>query len=338
MPTPKKGETREQMNERLRAKPKVAKPAPIVTPEGLPLAAFSWKKARWAPSSQSVYDVTWRAFVAFCAKEGVITFPAPADSVARFLTASAEGHSTSWVSVALTSIRAAHKDVKGGLPKTDTSREFYVLDDPVIVDAWKDIAHTKGTAKTPKAAIVTADIKRIVKAIPPHKLLDRAVLLLGFASAMRRSEIVALNRDDLEFSEEGLAITIRRSKTDKAGKGQQVAILRSDTDYCAVKAVERWLEHMDITEGAVFRNTRDHRLAAPDVAATVKRWAAKAGFDPRLVAAHSLRRGCITSMFKAGTDIKNVMAHSRHTTVDIAFGYVEADRAMKNPGLKNLGL
>lgn len=331
MPTPRTGETREQMNGRLKREGKTKR-----KPKGLRLADFRWNRARWAPKTSAVYGVCWRAFVEHYGQDE--TFPAPARNVADFLTTYSKTHSTSAVSVALAAIRAAHKDVKGTLPKMDARRELYVLDDPVIVDAWKDIARTKGTAKQPKAAIVTADLKRIIRSVPVTNYLHRAILLLGFASAMRRSEIVALNREDLEFSDDGVTITIRRSKTDKLGKGEAVAIVRSVTEFCAVRAIEQWLEHSGIIEGAIFRNRFGKRLFPATVAQIVKRWAREAGFDPKTVAAHSLRRGCITSMFKNGTDIKNVMTHSRHATISIAMGYVEADRAMKNPGLKNLGL
>jgi integrase len=314
------------------------------------LSDFKWAKARWAPQTQTTYDVAWRAFVRYAKAQGIDSFPAPPETVAAFLPLYAQEHSTSGVSLALCAIRAAHKDVRGSLPKTDPTREFYVLDDMVIVDAWKDVARTKGTKKTPKAALVTADLKKIIRGIPSARWQERAILLLTFASAMRRSEIAALNHEDIEIGDEGVTITIRRSKTDKLGKGETVAILRSQTDYCAVKALEDWIdftahdsslgERARRTTGALFRvrNGKGRRIQPRQVATITKTWAAKAGFDPRQIGAHSLRRGCITSMFKAGTDIKNVMAHSRHQTVDIAMGYVEADRAMKNPGLKNLGL
>ena len=304
------------------------------------LADFNWRRARWSPKTQALYDVMWRHFVSYAKKRDVVEFPASAQTVANFLKDYALDHSTSGVSSALSAIRAAHKEMRDSLPKTDPTREFYVLDDMVIVDAWKEIARTKGTASTPKAAIVTADLKKIIRGIPSGHWMDRAILLLGFASAMRRSEIAALNREDVEIGDEGMTITIRRSKTDKLGKGQTVAVLRSQSDYCAVRALEDYLDDAAIANGPLFRvfKGKGGRIEGRQVATIAKTWAAKAGYDPRVIGAHSLRRGCITSMFKANTDIKHVMAHSRHKSIDIALGYVEADRAMKNPGLKALGL
>src|SRR5258708_4493468 len=96
MPTPRKNETREQMNERLRGAPK-----PIIKSGGTPLASYSFEKARWAKKTISVYDVVWRAFVAYAAKQGVEEFPAPAECVASFLPVYAADHSTSTVSLSL---------------------------------------------------------------------------------------------------------------------------------------------------------------------------------------------------------------------------------------------
>lgn len=180
-------------------------------------------------------------------------------------------------------------------------------------------------------------MRKILDGVPGHLLLHRAVLLVGFASGMRRSEIVALNVDDLTITEADMTIMIRRSKTDKSGRGEEVAVLRSQSDYCPVQALEGWLGYAGIHTGAIFRCSGE-RMDARTVADIVKRWAAKAGYDPKRLGGHSLRRGCVTSMFKAGNDLKSVMTHSRHKTANIALGYVQADTARANPALKALVL
>ncbi len=135
-----------------------------------------------------------------------------------------------------------------------------------------------------KDALAIADIRRIMRGIPADRLQDRAIILIGFGSAMRRSELVAINVEDLEFSPEDVTITIRRSKTDKNGKDEHVAVARSGTDMCPVEAVERWLERAKITSGPVFRSGNEGwrfrgRMQSRQVATITKRWAQAASAE-----------------------------------------------------------
>ena len=129
-----------------------------------------------------------------------------------------------------------------------------------------------------------------------RELRDRAILLLGFAGAFRRSELVALNVGDIEWTAEGALVTIRRSKTDQEGLGRKVGIPHGEI-ACPVAALKAWLEAAGIVDGAVFRrifNKRaqrvtDRRLAGRNVASVVKAGAARLGFDPSTFGGHSLR-------------------------------------------------
>lgn len=290
---------------------------------------ISFDRGRWAPATRRSYEISWRDFERWCEEHEAVDFEFPVrpEVIADFLIARSETHSTSTLSGRLAAIVAVHQ-LYGHEVRIKGS---------VIKDAWSEIRRQKGTARKPKAALVVDDIKKIVKGIPADQLQDRAVMLIGFASALRRSEIVALNAEDLVFSDTALTINVRRSKTDKAGKGEPVAILRGSTEFCAVAALEAWLAHAEITSGPIFR-CRGERMHPRTVANIAKRWAKRAGFDDASIGAHSLRRGCITSMFRAGADIKNIMEHSRHRTVNIAMGYVQAETATKNPALKALRL
>ena len=288
---------------------------------------IDFARGRWAPATRAAYAVSWADFDRWCRDNvtpGDGPLPASPQIIADFLTARAETHSTSTLSGRLAAIVAVHSLY---------GREVKVKG-TVIKDAWSEIRRRKGTANKPKAALVLDDIKKIMAGVPEERLLDRAVLLIGFASALRRSEIVALDIADLEFTDASLMLNVRRSKTDKAGKGTLVCILRSGSVLCPVAALERWIEAEGIKTGPVFRCRGEDRMDARTVANMTQRWGAKAGFDPRSLGAHSLRRGCITSMFLAGADIKHVMEHSRHKTVAIAMGYVQAHTAEANPALK----
>ena len=283
------------------------------------------ERGRWSPATRASYAISWADFTRFMDQRGSVPLPATAQAIADFLTARAAKLSTSTLSGRLAAIVAVHSlyghalDVKGS----------------VIKDAWAEIRRQKGTAKKPKDALAIADIRRIMRGIPADRLQDRAVMLIGFGSAMRRSELVALDVEDLEFSPEDVTITIRRSKTDKTGKGEHVAVARSGTDMCPVAALERWLSHASITEGAVFR-TGHNRMQPRQVATITKRWAQNAGYLARDIGAHSLRRGCITTMHEAGIDLKSGMELSRHRTPAIYLGYVQKHDVKANPAIKAL--
>jgi integrase len=160
-----------------------------------------------------------------------------------------------------------------------------------------------------------------------RQLRDKAILLVGFASAMRRSELVALNVADLEWTSEGVMIHIRRSKTDQEGLGQSVAVPRGAT-ACPVAALRAWIE-AGIVEGAVFRriwnkrNQRvtDQRLHGRAIAVIVKKGAARLGFDASTFGAHSLRSGLVTSAVKRGVSLLKICDQTRHKSVEMLRTY-----------------
>jgi site-specific recombinase XerD len=147
---------------------------------------------------------------------------------------------------------------------------------------------------------------------------DRALLLLGFAGAFRRSELVALDVADLSFTARGVEVTIRRSKTDQEGAGRVVAIpLGSQAETCPVRSLRAWLEAAGIEAGSIFRAVNrwgrvGGRLADRDVACTVKRAAERAGLDPAAFSGHSLRAGLATSAALAGKSDRAIMATTGH--------------------------
>ncbi|MCL2429908.1 MAG: site-specific integrase, partial [Alphaproteobacteria bacterium] len=151
---------------------------------------------------------------------------------------------------------------------------------------------------------------------------DRALLLLGFGGAFRRSELVALDVADLEETDAGLRVTIRRSKTDQEGQGTTIAIVRGGSS-CPVKALRRWLDAAGITEGSVFRpvgkggRVGADRLTARSVCDLVKAYAARIGLDAEAYGAHSLRSGFLISAARRGASIFKMRDVSRHKSLDV---------------------
>ncbi len=296
---------------------------------------IDFDRGRWAPATRASYRGSWQRFCRFCAERSVESFPAKIEpfpakpqTIADFLKAEAETHSTATVSSRLAAIVGVHK-IKGRRVR---------VSETIVRDVWSEIRRAKGTAKKPKAALDDKAIKRLIAAMPPEAVRDRAIILFAYASLMRRSEIAALNREDIDITDTAMIITVRRSKADKAGKGEDVAVRRTGTDYCPVGALEAWLTAADVESGALFRNRDGTRIIGRTVADVAKKWGAKAGLDPRGIGAHSFRRGGITAMFNHGAKIEDIMRVSRHKTVGIALGYVEAQRAEANPATAALGI
>jgi integrase len=170
-------------------------------------------------------------------------------------------------------------------------------------------------AKAPVASTRLADLR------------DRALLLLGFAGAFRRSELVALDIEDIEETKDGLRAMIRRGKTDQEGKGAMIAIVRGAVVW-PVAAYRAWIEAANISTGPVFRpiakgqRLQEARLTDRSVAKIVKAHAARIGLDPAVFSGHSLRSAFLTSAAARGASIFKMMDVSRHKRMDTLRGYI----------------
>jgi site-specific recombinase XerD len=274
-----------------------------------------------AESTRQAYRSDFRIFTSWCASRGVSPLPAAAETVAGFLAAQAEaGLAASTISRRGAAIRHAHK-LAGHEPPTNSE---------AVKATLRGIRRSVGTApKNRKAPAIAEVMHRISRTtgLRIKDIRDRALLLLGFAAALRRSEIVALDVSDIEFVEDGLRITIRRSKTDQEAAGQTIAVIRGGT-HCPVKALREWLDVAQITEGPVFRGIRkggkitDRRLSGKSVRIIMKDATSRAGFNSRDYSAHSLRSGAATTAAKRGAPIHKMQQLTRHKSVDVLLGYI----------------
>jgi integrase len=201
---------------------------------------------------------------------------------------------------------------------------------------WR-IRRTYGSARVRKAPAVAGKMLGMV-ATAPDKLAgmrDRALLLVGFGGALRRSELVALDVADIQETETGLLVKIRGSKTDQERAGATIAIARGDV-ACPAKALREWLDAAGIEAGPIFRpidkggTVRASRLTCRSVANIVKAYAERAGFDASLFSGHSLRAGFLTSAAGKGASIFKMMDVSRHKSVDTLRGYVRDAELFKD--------
>jgi site-specific recombinase XerD len=282
--------------------------------------AAGYARAEKADATRRAYKSDFALFRSWCEGKRVLALPAAPEAVAAFLAAEAgRGTKASTIGRRLAAIRYAHKPA-GHEPPTNSESVKATL---------RGIRRTAGSTPIRKAP-ATADkvLAMVAKTDTDLKgLRDRALLLLGFAGAFRRSELVALNVTDLEFCDGGLRATIRKSKTDQEGLGATIAIARGST-ACPVDAVRTWITAGAIIEGPLFRPvTRTgkvslRRLSARAVAELVKIYARRAGMKAADFSGHSLRSGFLTSAAARGASIFKMMDISRHKSVETLRGYV----------------
>jgi integrase len=284
-----------------------------------------------AASTIRRYETARRGFDLWCAAAGLQSFPSAPETLALYLTHCMKiGRKAATLSVALAAISYFHKRYGHPNPAANLG----------VLDVMRGIRRTIGVAPNQKAA-ATADVIAAMLAHLPNGVRgarDRAVLLLGMSGAFRRSELAALDIDDLEFTNAGLDVTIRRSKTDQEGRGQQVSI-PDGRHLFPVQAVKEWLAVSGITRGPVFRSVsatgrlgRKH-LCDRSVADIVKYYAALIGLEAAEFSGHSLRSGFVTSAAAAGVDLTRIMDQTRHTDLRSVQRYVRrAKRYRDHPG------
>jgi site-specific recombinase XerD len=266
-------------------------------------------------------------FKAWCEARGVAALPAAPETVAAYLAAHASTSKASTLGRRVAAIRYAHKLASLTLP-TDAEG---------VKATMRGIRRTFGSSRVRKAPAIAGKMLGMV-ATAPDKLAglrDRALLLIGFGGALRRSELVALDVADIQETETGLLVTIHGSKTDQERAGATIAIARGDI-ACPAKALQEWLAAAGIEAGPIFRpvdkagSVRASRLTCRSVATIVKAYAGRAGLDASMFSGHSLRSGFLTSAAGNGASIFKMMDVSRHKSVDTLRGYVRDAELFKD--------
>ena len=282
--------------------------------------AADYARAEKSPATRKAYMSDFQIFGLWCKDRGVMALPASPESVAAYLAFEAvRGAKPSTIGRRCAAIRYIHS-IKPYPTPTDDERVKAVV---------RGIRRTVGVAPR---RMIPATSQHIIAMAPRldgslTAFRDRALLLLGFAGAFRRSELVALDVADIEQVQEGLRVTIRHGKTDQERAGAIIAIVRGEL-ACPVAALHAWLKAAEITDGPVFRSirrgghVRADRLTDRSVANIVKAHAERVGLDPALFSGHSLRAGFLTSAAKRGASLFKMMATSRHRSIDTLAGFV----------------
>ena len=284
--------------------------------ERLQSDASDYARRSRAEATLRAYATDWKSFAAFCALHGLDALPGRQTTVAAYVASLAETHRPSTIQRRLASISTAHR--AAGYESPTTSE--------LVRSTLLGVKRSKGTAKRQVLPVRVRHIREGLALMRTDLkgIRDRAILLVGYAGALRRSEVVSLDVEDISFVEEGLVLMLRTSKTDRTCEGVKVAIQRgSRPDTCPVTAFRCWLQASGITTGAVFRpvakggRMSSSRLTDQVVSQILKQFARLVGLDEALVGGHSCRAGLITDAFSVGAAQAVIAKHSRHRSNSI---------------------
>lgn len=303
---------------------------PVAT--GADLAEARRATAEFLRSSKSTatrraYAADWQHFETWAVSHSLASLPANPEHVAVYLAGLATGgKKLSTIRRRCAAIAHIHERAGHDNPAAHIG----------VRSTVEGIARQIGSASTKKAALTADMLERVLRKIPTDLpgLRDRALIALGFAGALRRSELVALDVEDIARHPKGIVLTIRRSKTDQAGKGFTKAIPHG-RKVKAPAALDAWLVASKITNGPIFRGlcalviSKD-RLCAHQVARIIKSRVRAAGFDPRVFAGHSLRSGFITTAADHGATLQSIASHAAHAKIDTTLGYVQVADAFRD--------
>jgi site-specific recombinase XerD len=280
-----------------------------------------------ANNTLRAYKSDYENFALFCSKNNFRSMPTQPKIMALYLTHLSKTSKYSTLKRRLASISVLHK-MKGHY--IDTKH-------PIIIENLMGIKRTNGSNQKGKKPLLISDLKLLIEAIHKskeknnRKIRDKALVLIGFSGGFRRSELVDIEYEDLEFVLEGVKIFVKRSKTDQSGEGMTKAIPYFDgEDFCPVKALKNWIKISDLKNGKIFS------ISDKNVALIIKKYANYAGLDSHRYAGHSLRSGFATSTAESGAEERNIMAMTGHKSTEMVRRYIKEANLFKNNALNKL--
>ena len=280
-----------------------------------------------ANNTVRAYEADFKDFSLFCLKNSLKSLPTEPKILSIYLTHLSKTCKFSTLKRRIASIKVVHK-MKG-----------HYLDSkhPIIMENLLGIKRVKGSYQKAKKPILINDLKLIIKAIDQYekkefkKIRNKSLILIGFSGGFRRSELVNIEYEDLEFVNEGLKIFIKRSKTDQSGEGSLKAIpYFNNLEFCPVNKLKDWINYNNIKDGKIFS------ISDKSVALILKKYALLAGLDPNKYGGHSLRSGFATAAAEAGAEERNIMAMTGHKTTQMVRRYINEANLFKNNALNKI--
>ena len=296
--------------------------------KSLELETLKNLKSSKANNTLRAYKSDFRDFALFCNQNGLNSMPSEPKIITLYLTHLSKSSKFSTLKRRLASISVIHK----------LNGHYLDTKHPIITENLLGIKRAKGTYQKAKKPILINDLKLIIKVIDQEKnqrkkFKNKALLLVGFSGGFRRSELVSIDLDDIEFVLEGVKIFVKRSKTDQSGEGMTKGIpYFSNSNYCPVVSLKNWIEEGEIKSGKVFN------MSDKNVALTIKKYTEMAGLDKNKYSGHSLRSGFATSTAELGAEERSIMAMTGHKTTQMVRRYIKEANLFKNNALNKMKL
>jgi integrase len=313
-------------------------------------------------NTRRAYRADWDDFCLWCEQRDVSALPASNETVALYVASRARegppdetGAPTgplkpSTLERRLAAINGVHRLARHDAPASRREEPLHSV--------WAGLVRERGTSVDKVAPALTADIRAMVDTLPRsddggftfRAKRDRALLLVGFAGALRRSELVAIEASHVGFSADGLRLLIPRAKSDQEGRGVVLGIrYGSEAPTCPVRALQAWMESVRQKTGVgisgpLFRkidrwgNLGQEALQPGAVAQLVKKHTLAAGLEPSLYSGHSLRAGFATQAARAGTHERAIMRHTRHKSEKVLREYIREGTLFDDNPTGSLGL
>ena len=285
------------------------------------------------------YKSDFKDFSIFCVKHGFNSLPSKPKIISLYITHLSQNCKISTLKRRLVSISMMHK-FKGHY--LDTKH-------PIIIENLMGIKRIKGSIQKAKKPLLINHLKLIInimnelKIEEVKKLRDKTIILVGFGGGFRRSELISIDYDDLEFVPEGVKITIKKSKTDQFGEGMVKGLpYFENKTYCPVLNLKKWLEISNIKSGPIFRRfskgslLTENRLSDQSVALLIKEYLNLVGIENKNFAGHSLRSGFATVAAENGADERSIMAMTGHKTTQMVRRYIREANIFKNNALQKI--
>jgi site-specific recombinase XerD len=286
-------------------------------------------KSSKAQNTLRAYKSDLKIFESFCSNLNLASLPTTPRIISLFITELSKNSKFSTIKRKLAAIKVAHK----------LSGKYIDLKDPIITENLNSIKKQLGTFQKSKKPIMPNDLKLIINEIAKEhdlkiKLRNKALLLVGFSGAFRRSELVSIEFQDLEFVKEGVKIFIKKSKTDQSGEGMTKAIpYFENTNFCPVLNLSNWINFLK-------QNKKNHNkifnMSDKNVSLIIKKYILKAGLDSEKYSGHSLRSGFATTTAELGIEERRIMAMTGHKSNQMVRRYIHETNLFKNNALNKI--
>ena len=298
----------------------------VTNVKSLELETLKNLRSSKASNTLRAYKSDYKDFTSFCLKNGFKPMPSEPKIISLYLTYLSKSCKFSTLKRRLASISVIHR----------LSGHYIDTKHPMITENLMGIKRVKGSHQKAKKPILIDELKLIVNAIDKdrnekNRFKNRALILVGFAGGFRRSELVAIVNEDVDFVPEGVKIFVKRSKTDQSGEGMTKGIpYFLNANYCPVISLKNWIEKSEIKSGKIFD------MSDKSVALTIKKYTALVGLDSNKYSGHSLRSGFATSTAELGAEERSIMAMTGHKTTQMVRRYIQEANLFKNNALNKI--